>query len=83
MSLTAATLYPRLARLALACIDRVYPYAPHHVHTGPADRADSGARLHPAFGGCFDWHSAVHAHWCLVRIMRLLPRARRRSPATT
>ena len=72
MSLAAVTLYPRLARLALACIDRAYPYAPHHVHTAPAD---SGARLHPAFGGCFDWHSAVHAHWCLARIMRLLPRA--------
>jgi hypothetical protein len=72
VSLTAATLYPRLARLALACIDRAHPYAPHHVHTAPAD---SGARLHPAFGGCFDWHSAVHAHWCLVRVMRLQPRA--------
>ena len=72
VALTAATLYPRLARLALACIDRGYPYAPHHVHTAPAD---TGARLHPAFGGCFDWHSAVHAHWCLARIMRLLPRA--------
>ena len=72
MALTAATLYPRLARLALACIDRGYPYASHHVHTAPAD---TGARLHPAFGGCFDWHSAVHAHWCLARIMRLLPRA--------
>jgi len=73
VSLAAATLYPRLARLALACIDSAYPYAPQHVHTAPAD---SGARLHAAFGGCFDWHSAVHAHWCLARIMRLQPRAR-------
>ena len=72
MSLTAATLYPRLARLALACIDRAWPYAAQHVHTAPGDR---GMRLHPAFGGCFDWHSAVHAHWSLVRIMRLQPRA--------
>ena len=72
MSLDAAVLYPRLARLALACVDRVYPYAPHHVHTAPGDR---GTRLHPAFGGCFDWHSAVHAHWCLARIMRLQPHA--------
>ena len=72
MSLAAVTLYPRLERLALACIDRAYPYAPHHVHTAPNDR---GARPHPAFGGCFDWHSAAHAHWCLARIMRLQPRA--------
>ena len=72
MSLDAATLYPRLARLALACVDRAYPYAPHHVYTAPTDR---GTRLHPAFGGCFDWHSAVHAHWCLARVMRLQPHA--------
>ena len=29
--------------------------------------------LHPAFYGCFDWHSAVHSHWLLVRLLRLLP----------
>ena len=72
VSLDAATHYPRLARLALACVDRAYPYAPHHVYTAPADR---GSRLHPAFGGCFDWHSAVHSHWCLARVMRLQPHA--------
>jgi hypothetical protein len=29
--------------------------------------------LHPAFYGCFDWHSSVHGHWMLVRLLRLLP----------
>jgi hypothetical protein len=29
--------------------------------------------MHPAFYGCFDWHSAVHGHWMLVRILRLFP----------
>src|SRR5438874_8955527 len=29
--------------------------------------------LHPAFYGCFDWHSAVHSHWMLVRLLRLFP----------
>jgi hypothetical protein len=23
------------------------------------------------FYGCFDWHSAVHSHWCLLRQLRL------------
>ncbi len=23
------------------------------------------------FYGCYDWHSAVHSHWCLVRLFRL------------
>jgi len=29
--------------------------------------------MHPAFYGCFDWHSAVHGHWMLVRLLRLYP----------
>jgi len=24
---------------------------------------------HPAFHGCYDWHSAVHTHWLLVRLL--------------
>ena len=26
---------------------------------------------HPIFFGCFDWHSSVHSHWCLIRQLRL------------
>lgn len=29
--------------------------------------------LHPAFFGCYDWHSAVHSHWTLVRLRRRFP----------
>jgi hypothetical protein len=29
--------------------------------------------MHPAFYGSFDWHSAVHGHWMLVRLLRLFP----------
>src|SRR5438477_11198831 len=29
--------------------------------------------LHPAFYGCLDWHSAVHGHWTLVRLLRTFP----------
>jgi hypothetical protein len=32
--------------------------------------------LYPAFYGCFDWHSDVHGHWLLVRLLRLYPDAR-------
>ncbi|EMI43566.1 DUF2891 domain-containing protein [Rhodopirellula sp. SWK7] len=27
----------------------------------------------PAFYGCFDWHSSVHGHWVLVRLLRSMP----------
>lgn len=29
--------------------------------------------LHPAFYGCYDWHSSVHGHWMLVRLLALFP----------
>jgi hypothetical protein len=38
-----------------------------------ADDVRAPQVLHPAFYGCYDWHSAVHAHWMLIRLMRLFP----------
>ena len=32
--------------------------------------------LHPAFYGSYDWHSAVHMHWLLLRVLRLYPTSR-------
>jgi hypothetical protein len=29
--------------------------------------------VHPAFYGSFDWHSSVHGHWMLVRLLRQFP----------
>lgn len=62
----------RFARLALNGIDREYPNKPSNVM---ADREDvqSPQEMHPAFYGCFDWHSSVHGHWMLVRLLRLYP----------
>lgn len=62
----------RLAGLALACVQREFPYQPQHVltHAGEESRP---RRLHPAFYGCFDWHSAVHGHWLLARALRRFP----------
>jgi Protein of unknown function (DUF2891) len=60
------------ARLALKGIRKEYPNKPADVLNGAADvRRPRG--LHPAFYGCFDWHSAVHGHWMLVRLLRLRP----------
>ena len=60
------------ARLALAGIDREYPNKPMEVLEGPEDLRLPRAQ-HPAFYGSFDWHSAVHGHWLLVRLLRLYP----------
>ena len=60
----------RCAALALAAIQREYPF--HLVHVAEGDEDVRPPReLHPAFGAAFDWHSAVHGHWCVVRALRL------------
>jgi hypothetical protein len=60
------------ARLALKGIQREYPNKPDHVINDAADIKGPRA-LHPAFYGSFDWHSSVHGHWLLVRLLRLFP----------
>ena len=60
------------ARLALIGIQKEYPNKPEHVLNSEADIQGPRA-LHPAFYGSFDWHSSVHSHWMLVRLMRLFP----------
>ena len=57
----------RFARLALACVNKQYPNKISHVLSGPDD-VQSPQQLHPAFYGCFDWHSSVHGHWMLARL---------------
>jgi Protein of unknown function (DUF2891) len=60
------------AKLALKGIQKEYPNKPGHVLNGDMD-AKSPRALHPAFYGCFDWHSSVHGHWMLVRLLRQFP----------
>jgi len=62
----------KFAQLALAGLDREYPNKPGEVMRGPQDVLSPRA-MHPAFFGCFDWHSSVHGHWMLVRLLRLHP----------
>ena len=60
----------RFMQLALDCIHREYPNKIAHVLTGDDD-VRPPRELTPAFYGCYDWHSAVHGHWLLVRLARL------------
>jgi hypothetical protein len=60
----------RFARLALACVHKEYPNKIAHVMSSDAD-ALPPRELSPAFFGCYDWHSSVHGHWLLVRLLRL------------
>jgi hypothetical protein len=64
----------RFAKLALQCVHREYPNKIAHVLNADAD-ARPPRELTPAFFGCYDWHSAVHGHWLLARLLRLSPGA--------
>ena len=70
----------RFANLALACIDKEYPNKLSHSLNSDADVAPP-RKLTPAFYGCYDWHSSVHGHWLLVRLIRTFPDAPFAQPA--
>ena len=60
------------AQLALKNIHREYPNKTGDVLVGP-EAVKSPKALHPAFYGCFDWHSSVHGHWMLVKLLKDYP----------
>ena len=64
----------RFANLALACVHKEYPNKMSHSLNSDADVAPP-RKLTPAFYGCYDWHSSVHGHWLLVRLIRTFPNA--------
>ena len=64
----------RFASLALACVHKEYPNHISHTLNSDADAAPP-RKLTPAFYGCYDWHSSVHGHWLLVRLVRTFPDA--------
>src|SRR5688500_3530078 len=60
------------AALALKCVGREFPNKPEHViNNGNEVKSPKG--LHPAFYGCYDWHSSVHGHWMLIRLLKTFP----------
>jgi hypothetical protein len=64
----------RYAATVVGAVCREYPNDLRHPMTGPDDRP-TPREIHPAFYGCFDWHSSVEMHWALVRLLRLAPDA--------
>ena len=60
------------ARITLACVTKQYPNSPGYVLNAEAD-VQPPRSVHPAFYGCYDWHSSVHGHWMLARLLRLFP----------
>lgn len=61
-----------LYHFAFDCIDKEYPNKPGHV-MGDDSYLRPPREMHPAFYGCYDWHSAVHGHWTLTNILKQFP----------
>lgn len=63
----------QLASLPLKCIGQEFPNKTGHTSNADSDHVLLPRQLHPAFYGCFDWHSSVHGHWMLVRLLKYFP----------
>jgi len=62
----------KFSSLAYSCISTEYPK--YFTYTLESDKDISSPRqLHPAFFGCYDWHSSVHGHWLLVKLIQMFP----------
>jgi hypothetical protein len=78
------------ARISLGHVGQEWPQKLDQVLAGPVDLRRP-SELHPVFHGSFDWHSCVHAHWMLARLLpaaefgawrgRFLPRLAQGEPA--
>lgn len=62
-----------LASLPLRCIGQEFPNKTNHTSNADSDHVLLPHQLHPAFYGCFDWHSCVHGHWMLVKLLKMFP----------
>lgn len=62
-----------LASLPLKCITQEFPNKTGHTSVKDSDHVLLPQQLHPTFYGCFDWHSSVHGHWMLIRLLKEFP----------
>ena len=63
----------QLSTLPLHCISQEFPNKTGHSSDGPEDHRLLPSELHPSFYGCLDWHSSVHGHWMLIKLLKTYP----------
>ncbi len=61
-----------LASLPIKCLQQEYPNKPGELLIDSTEILNP-KKMHPAFYGCFDWHSSVHGHWSLVWLLNHFP----------
>ena len=68
----SSELADHFSALALTCVHQEFPNKISRT-TATAEEIGRPKVIFPAFYGCFDWHSSVHGHWLLVRLLRVGP----------
>ena len=63
----------KLATLPIHCISNEWPNKTSHGSDSATDHVLLPHELHPVFYGCYDWHSSVHGHWMLVKLLKTFP----------
>lgn len=63
----------KLAALPLHCINQEFPNKTGHSSESEEDHRLLPSEIHPSFYGCLDWHSSVHGHWMLVKLLKVYP----------
>lgn len=61
-----------LITLPLKCFNQEFPNKISYVLESDKDLR-LPKEIYPVFYGCFDWHSAVHGYWSMVRLLRQFP----------
>jgi len=73
----------KLSRLPLHCIPAEFPNKTSHLSDSEKDAVLLPHELHPSFYGCLDWHSSVHGHWMLVKLLKEFPNLKNRDSVIT
>lgn len=68
-----------LAELPLHCISQEFPNKTGHSSDSPEDHKLLPSELHPSFYGCLDWHSSVHGHWMLIKLLKQFPNIKQKA----
>lgn len=72
----------KLSKMPLSCIIQEFPNKTSHVANTAVDGRLLPSELHPAFYGCLDWHSSVHGHWMLLRLLKTIPNLQNKAEIT-
>ena len=61
-----------LVSLSVKCVDQKYPYKIGYRYVDE-NWIKPHYEITPSFYGCWDWHSAVHGHWAMVKVLKEFP----------